>query len=131
MWSTTLETAKNDKRSGLHHIYLTGWSAAVLPGRLADARAVLSASAIAVTVNPGKGKQMSDQYIGRFAMASICSIAVLLPAVAYAQSSVTLYGSIDDGLVYVTKRAGSKLAEMSQGNLEPDRWGLRGTEDIG
>jgi predicted porin len=50
---------------------------------------------------------------------------------AQAQSSVTLYGIVDTGIAYVNNSGGSKLIESSSGNLQADRWGLRGTEDLG
>lgn len=59
---------------------------------------------------------------------------------AYAQSSVTLYGTVDAGLIYSTNQqvtradgtTGSGHAvQFSGGNLVPSRWGLMGTEDLG
>lgn len=54
---------------------------------------------------------------------------------AYAQSSVTLYGLIDEGFVYsnnvkTTSGSGSRYA-LSSGNINGSRWGLRGSEDLG
>src|SRR5260370_36937450 len=51
--------------------------------------------------------------------------------VAHAQSSVTLYGIVDAGFVYNNNSGGHKLYETRAGNLQGDRWGLRGTEDLG
>ncbi|MCA3846292.1 MAG: porin, partial [Burkholderia sp.] len=50
---------------------------------------------------------------------------------AQAQSSVTLYGSLDAGVAYVNNRAGSPQAVMLQGVMQPDRIGFVGTEDLG
>lgn len=59
---------------------------------------------------------------------------------AHAQSSVTLYGSVDAGITYVSNigvpgAAGNlgshSSVELSSGNNSPNRWGLRGTEDLG
>ncbi|MGF6645953.1 MULTISPECIES: porin [Paraburkholderia] len=50
---------------------------------------------------------------------------------AQAQSSVTLYGIVDAGYVYANNIGGSKLYEATGGALQADRWGLRGTEDLG
>ncbi|WP_159834925.1 porin [Burkholderia sp. 8Y] len=59
---------------------------------------------------------------------------------ARAQSSVTLYGTVDAGVVYTTNQqvtqAGGTVTsghavQMSGGNLVPSRWGLIGTEDLG
>ncbi|WMY10922.1 porin [Paraburkholderia phenoliruptrix] len=49
----------------------------------------------------------------------------------HAQSAVTLYGLIDDGFAYVNNVGGHKLYELSAGNLQASRWGLRGSEDLG
>jgi predicted porin len=50
---------------------------------------------------------------------------------AWAQSSVTLYGSMDAGIAYISNASGSTKWEEEQGNTQPDRWGLRGVEDLG
>src|SRR5471030_1034747 len=64
---------------------------------------------------------------------SLLALAALgtFAGVAHAQSSVTLYGIVDAGFVYNNKSAGSKLYSTSAGNIQGDRWGLRGTEDLG
>jgi predicted porin len=62
------------------------------------------------------------------------SLALLAAAgVAHAQSSVTLYGVIDDSITYVNKAnaQGNSLWAMQQGNMSGSRWGLKGTEDLG
>jgi predicted porin len=59
---------------------------------------------------------------------------------AWAQSSVTLYGTVDAGLIYSTNQQttnadgsvhGGHAVQMSGGNLVPSRWGLMGSEDLG
>jgi predicted porin len=50
---------------------------------------------------------------------------------AWAQSSVTLYGSMDSGIAYINNSGGSPKWIAEQGNMQPDRWGLVGTEDLG
>ncbi|WP_118184697.1 porin [Paraburkholderia phosphatilytica] len=60
-------------------------------------------------------------------LASLASVSTL----AHAQSSVTLYGLIDVGMVYVNNTGGHSLAEMSSGNINGSRWGLKGNEDLG
>ena len=59
---------------------------------------------------------------------------------AYAQSSVTLYGTVDAGVIYSTNQqvthadgsvSGGHAVQMSGGNLVPSRWGLMGSEDLG
>ena len=50
---------------------------------------------------------------------------------AWAQSSVTLYGSLDAGVAYISNVGGSSKWMLEQGNMQPDRWGLKGVEDLG
>ncbi|MGI4984592.1 MAG: porin [Janthinobacterium lividum] len=50
---------------------------------------------------------------------------------AYAQSSVTLYGAIDDGLNYISNSGGKTYVGMVNGEVIGSRWGMRGTEDLG
>jgi predicted porin len=48
---------------------------------------------------------------------------------AYAQSSVTLYGIVDTGLLYNNNVKGSSEVAISQATSS--RWGLKGAEDLG
>ena len=59
--------------------------------------------------------------------------AALLPAAASAQSSVTVYGSIDGGVRYQTNvdAAGNGLLSTTSGNYYANRLGFRGKEDLG
>jgi general bacterial porin, GBP family len=50
---------------------------------------------------------------------------------AQAQSSVTLYGSIDAGLLYLNNAGGHSLWEQYNGALSNTYFGLRGAEDLG
>jgi GBP family porin len=56
---------------------------------------------------------------------------------AHAQSSVTLYGLIDTGLTYTSNQketgstAGHSKFGMTDASINPDRFGLRGSEDLG
>ncbi|MBB5411130.1 putative porin [Paraburkholderia sp. HC6.4b] len=49
----------------------------------------------------------------------------------FAQSTVTLYGLIDEGFGYTNNVAGSKVYELQSGYAQGSRWGLRGTEGLG
>ncbi|QCP52511.1 porin [Trinickia violacea] len=72
---------------------------------------------------------------------STLSLAMLGAAgAAHAQSSVTLYGTIDTSLTYVHNAAQNSqgqsqnlwaLGNASGGDLSGTRWGLKGTEDLG
>jgi len=54
---------------------------------------------------------------------------------AHAQSSVTLYGTIDTSITYIHHAAGGdnqwSLGNSANGNLSGTRWGLKGAEDLG
>jgi predicted porin len=58
-------------------------------------------------------------------VASACTFST-----AYAQSSVTLYGIVDNGLEYQNSGAGAVVRAVS-GGLFASRYGLKGSEDIG
>lgn len=66
---------------------------------------------------------------------SSCAITLLatLPLIpcAYAQSSVTLYGELDDSLAYYNNVGSGSLVEMQGANLTSNKWGLMGGEDLG
>jgi predicted porin len=65
---------------------------------------------------------------------STLSLALLgVTGVAHAQSSVTLYGLIDESVQYVNNAtpAGGSLVQLFGGNLQGSRFGLKGTEDLG
>lgn len=49
----------------------------------------------------------------------------------HAQSSVTLYGSLDAGVGYVSNLRGAHAFIAQQGTFQADRWGLTGVEDLG
>ncbi|MGA7782391.1 MAG: porin [Paraburkholderia sp.] len=65
--------------------------------------------------------------------------AILVTGAAHAQSSVTLFGLIDTGVVYVNNQravatnpnVGGSSWSLQSGNVFTSRWGLRGTEDLG
>ena len=56
---------------------------------------------------------------------------MLIGQMAFAQSSVTLYGIIDDGLDSTRNAAGHSAYQMVSGETEGSRWGLKGNEDLG
>ncbi|WP_425126780.1 porin [Burkholderia cepacia] len=70
-------------------------------------------------------------------VAPLISLAVGMPA-ARAQSSVTLYGVVDAGILYTSKtvnpatgqNAGHQFS-MVTGGMTPSLFGLKGTEDLG
>lgn len=80
---------------------------------------------------------MADKFVTRTALAlASCTLAMG----AHAQSSVTLFGTVDAGLIYSTNQQithadghvdGHSNVQLGGGNLVPSRWGLMGSEDIG
>ncbi|HMC46258.1 MAG TPA: porin, partial [Caballeronia sp.] len=63
---------------------------------------------------------------------AICmTLSCLFVAGAHAQSSVTLYGVIDEGFDYTNNVNGNKAYEMQSGYAQGSRWGLKGGEDLG
>lgn len=50
---------------------------------------------------------------------------------AHAQSSVTLYGSLDAGIVYANNAGGHSAWNQGSGSLSDTYFGLKGSEDLG
>lgn len=57
------------------------------------------------------------------------ALTVSLPC--HAQTSVTLYGLLDNSLAYVSNIKGGRTFMQFAGDAQADRWGLNGEEDIG
>ncbi|MFK4442520.1 putative porin [Caballeronia udeis] len=75
-----------------------------------------------------------SQYIGILSVAGASCIA----SSAFAQSSVTLYGIVDTGLVYANNQAslgstsgGHSVTKLASGIWAGSRFGLKGAEDLG
>ena len=58
-------------------------------------------------------------------------VSVVMAGPACAQSSVTLYGLISEGLMYTNNSGGHKLIQMASGIQQGSRFGLTGSEDLG
>ncbi|TXC79034.1 porin [Paraburkholderia azotifigens] len=54
-----------------------------------------------------------------------------LSAAANAQSSVTLFGALDEGVNFTNNVGGHKAWQTSSVDLVISRWGIKGTEDLG
>ncbi|CAB3773508.1 porin [Paraburkholderia humisilvae] len=63
------------------------------------------------------------------AMAVVLGVA--FACTAHAQTSVALYGIVDEGFNINTNSGGSHLYDLTSGVLAGSRWGFRGTEDLG
>ncbi|MCG1042370.1 porin [Mycetohabitans sp. B8] len=62
------------------------------------------------------------------ALACTC-IGAAAPCLA--QSSVTLYGIVDEGLTYTINQNGGHNFQLQSGATQGSRWGLRAAEDLG
>jgi predicted porin len=62
---------------------------------------------------------------------AILSVASLCMQDAQAQSSLTLYGLIDDGITYVNNIGGHSVVQQSSGVYTASRFGFKGSEDLG
>ncbi|MFM0039880.1 porin [Paraburkholderia strydomiana] len=67
----------------------------------------------------------------KFVLSSLSLALVGAAGAAHAQNSVTLYGLIDTGLAYTNNSGGSNNFQQASGLLNGNRWGLRGSEDLG
>ncbi|WP_322013858.1 porin [Paraburkholderia sp. J12] len=59
----------------------------------------------------------------------LCGVFVSTPI--WAQSSVTLYGAVDDGFTFTNNQGGSKNYQLSNGALGSSKWGILVNEDLG
>ena len=63
-------------------------------------------------------------------LAPALALGVLATA-AHAQSSVTIYGSIDEYLNAMSSSSGTKILALQDGSTLRSRLGFKGTEDLG
>ncbi|WP_234775553.1 porin [Paraburkholderia tropica] len=63
--------------------------------------------------------------------AMVATALVCASAASHAQSAITLYGLLDEGVTYVSNEAGKRFVGMMAGENFGNRWGLRGTENLG
>ncbi|WP_153140937.1 porin [Paraburkholderia agricolaris] len=61
---------------------------------------------------------------------SATSLAIFSPP-ACAQTSVTLYGVLDEGINYTNNVGRGHVYELASGDAQGSRWGLKGDEDLG
>jgi predicted porin len=66
-----------------------------------------------------------------FALAVSTAVSATFAASADAQTSVTLYGVIDEGINYTNNVGRGHVYELSSGFAQGSRWGLRGAEELG
>ncbi|MFC4706472.1 MULTISPECIES: porin [Paraburkholderia] len=65
------------------------------------------------------------------ALTGIALAVASLSTQSHAQSSVTLYGILDAGVTYVSNAGGSHQVKFDDGISYSNRWGIKGTEDLG
>ncbi|CAE6805263.1 porin [Paraburkholderia haematera] len=61
---------------------------------------------------------------------SAASLAIFSPP-AFAQTSVTLYGVLDEGINYTNNVGRGHVYELASGYAQGSRWGLKGAEELG
>jgi outer membrane protein OmpU len=62
---------------------------------------------------------------------TVCVMLCALGSSARAQELIQIYGIVDGGLAYVTNVAGAHAWLQTSGVAQSNRWGLRGTEELG
>src|SRR5580692_10025460 len=74
----------------------------------------------------------------RLVYSTFCATSLAAVSVAHAQNSVTLYGVIDTGMAFVhnvanpsIKNANTNQVASVNSSLSGNRWGMRGSEDLG
>ncbi|HEX7911994.1 MAG TPA: porin [Paraburkholderia sp.] len=66
-----------------------------------------------------------------FALAVSVAVSSLFAAPAMAQTSVTLYGVLDEGINYTNNVGHGHVYELASGYAQGSRWGLKGAEELG
>jgi predicted porin len=64
---------------------------------------------------------------------TLAAALATIASAAAAQSSVTLYGTVDAGVLYQNRAASGhgQQVQLATGGINPSIWGLKGTEDLG
>ncbi|MEW9586438.1 porin [Paraburkholderia sp. DGU8] len=70
---------------------------------------------------------MNKKLLALMAFPALASVA----SVAHAQSSVTLYGIVNEGIDYINNQSGGSVIGLVKGQTNGSRWGFRGSEDLG
>ncbi|WNC91956.1 porin [Paraburkholderia sp. FT54] len=66
-----------------------------------------------------------------FALAVSTAMSAAFAAPASAQTSVTLYGVLDEGINYTNNVGRGHVYELASGFAQGSRWGLKGAEELG
>lgn len=62
---------------------------------------------------------------------SVAAALLLASAGACAQSTVTLYGTLDEGLNFTNNARGNSAYQITGSDVATSRWGVKGSEDLG
>ncbi|MCG5074068.1 porin [Paraburkholderia tagetis] len=73
--------------------------------------------------NCSKRRLVASSALGTTMLALSCS--------TYAQSSVTLYGTLDESIAYYNNVGNGSLVELQGADLAANKWGMKGGEDLG
>jgi predicted porin len=66
-----------------------------------------------------------------FALAVSTAVSAAFSTPASAQTSVTLYGVLDEGINYTNNAGRGHVYELASGYAQGSRWGLKGAEELG
>lgn len=69
--------------------------------------------------------------MNRFALSGFAISALTAASAAQAQSSVTLYGELDDAIAYYNNVGHASLVTLQGADLTANQWGMKGKEDLG
>jgi predicted porin len=67
----------------------------------------------------------------RLTISSITAVTLGAASAAQAQSSVTLYGMIDEAVAYYNNVGHGSVVQLQGGDFTGNQWGLKGKEDLG
>jgi predicted porin len=67
----------------------------------------------------------------RLAISSFTIAAMAAASAAQAQSSVTLYGELDDAIAYYNNVGHASVVMLQGSDLTANQWGMKGKEDLG
>lgn len=67
----------------------------------------------------------------KYKAAMLCTVLCAVTNAASAQSSVTLYGLIDEGIGFTNNAGGKQAWQTQSGWTAGDRWGIKGVEALG
>ncbi|MGF6756165.1 porin [Paraburkholderia sp. GAS42] len=67
----------------------------------------------------------------KIAISSVALGMLVVASAAQAQSSITLYGELDNAIAYYNNTGHASLVELQGADLTANQWGMKGVEDLG